>query len=244
MKITLKQQELIKAHILSEFPNEACGIIANKKFIPCKNIASNPRTEFEIALKDYSAHLIEGRLQAVIHSHVSINYERLDPRTPSYADQASWMSMGNIPWLIYHTNGHEVSEPLVMDDSNPPPLLEREYIYGIQDCYSIIRDYYRMELSILLPNVPREPEFWKTGNDYYGKYFEEFGFYEVPQAEATINDLVFMQIGCDVVNHAGVITGPNILLHQLHGKFSCHDTLSKWHKQITKIVRYKGDKKC
>lgn len=245
MTITLSNElrEKIEQHILSEFPKEACGVIAAGEYIPCLNVHTSPTTHFEIDVKQYAHHLVEKRLQAVIHSHTSTQFERLDPRTPSYEDQASWMAMRDIPWLIFHTDGESVSAPLVLDDANPPPLLEREYMYGITDCYSIIRDYYRMNLCIVLPNVPRAPEFWKTGNEYFEKYFEEFGFYEVPIDEVQVNDLVFFKIATNqVINHAGVVTGTNQFLHQLHGRYSTNDSLAKWHKQIAKVVRYKGQK--
>lgn len=238
LTLSTELQQKINEHILSEFPNEACGLIVDGCYVPCLNRAESPTTHFEIDVKDYAAALIEKRLQAVIHSHCRVHYKRLDPRTPSYEDQESWIAMKDIPWIIYHTNGTEVSAGLVMDDANPAPLLGRDYIYGIQDCYSLIRDYYRMDLNIHLPNVPREPEFWKNGNAYYEKYFKEFGFVEVPQGQAQLNDLVFMKIASDVVNHAAVITGTNEILHQLHGKFSSHDSLSKWQAQIAKVVRY------
>lgn len=245
--ITLSTQLMkeINAHVLKEYPREACGVIANGEYIPCLNRSTSPTTHFEIAVEDYAHLLVEKRLQAVVHSHCSTQYQRLDPRTPSYEDQASWMAMRDVPWLIFHCNGKEVSAPLVLDDSTPAPLLERDYIYGIQDCYSIIRDYYRMNLGIQLPNVPRAPEFWKTGNAYFEKYFEEFGFYEVPVDQAGVNDLVFMKVATStVINHAGVITGPNEFLHQLHGKYSTHDSLARWSKQIVKTVRYKGKESC
>lgn len=238
ISLSTELRKSINAHVLSEFPREACGVIADGVYIPCTNTHTSPTTHFQIDVKDYAHLVVEKRLQAVVHSHTSHLLQRLDPRTPSYEDQCSWLAM-NVPWLIVHTDGENVSEPLILDDANPAPLLERDYIYGIQDCYAIIRDYYRLHLGITLPNIARRPEFWKTGDNYFEQYFEEFGFYEVPRSQAQTNDLVFMKIAADVANHAGVITGPNTMLHQLHGKYSCYDTLAKWQKQIHKVVRYK-----
>lgn len=239
MNIPFETQEAIKAHAIATFPNECCGLIIDDKFVPTENVSLSPTETFTIQKDVFAAAMISGKLQAVIHSHciTPAHTSRFDPRQPSGADMKSWLAT-NIPWGIVATNGTEASEILWMDDSVIAPLHGRDFIHGVHDCYAIIRDYFRTELNILLPNYARGMEWWDKGEDLYSQNFKEAGFYEISEAEADVNDCCLFQVKSPVINHAAVITGQDEILHHLFHRLSGPDRLDKWRKSIVKYVRY------
>ncbi|MDE9448222.1 C40 family peptidase, partial [Xenorhabdus bovienii] len=60
-------------HAKQMYPNECCGVIAQKsrveKYFPCKNLAPNPAEQFQLDPGDYLAASIWGTITGVIHSH-------------------------------------------------------------------------------------------------------------------------------------------------------------------------------
>jgi cell wall-associated NlpC family hydrolase len=244
MKLKKTTQNRINKHILSQYPNEACGLIVTGDYIPCANIHEEPNRAFRVDSEIVSKYVIAGTLEAVIHSHPIHLYggnNKTDPRTPTHADQVAWQA-GKWPWAIYATNGTEVSDPLWLDDTVIPPLIGREFIHGVYDCLSIIRDYYRSELNIQLPNHPRSWHWWDNGHNLYEDNFKAFGFYEIPASEARLHDVALFQVASPVINHGAVITGTNEITHHLMHRLSGRDSLARWSKQIVKYIRHKDVK--
>lgn len=232
----------ITQHILAEYPNEACGIIVKGKYVPCKNIAEDPSNNFRIAAEDYADALISGELNAVVHSHPFATHplnHRLDPRTPSASDQQAWIDLG-VVFLIYATDGESVTAPLVLDDQQPAELIGRNFVHGYQDCYAIVRDYYRTKLGIQLPKQVRGWEWWSTDQTLYEDNWQLAGFVEVPIEDAQVNDVVLFKVASKTTNHAGVITEQDEILHHLFYRPSGRDCLSKWHKQIVRVIRHQS----
>ena len=85
-----------------------------------------------------------GNVLAVLHSHPSGIAE------PSDADSAGQLAMG-VPWgvvAIKSTNGiiTRINEPECWGDGVAiPPLLGRTYLWNVRDCFSLVRDYYRLQ---------------------------------------------------------------------------------------------------
>ncbi len=58
-----------KQHALEEAPKEACGIVVNDIYYPCKNISDTPEDTFAIHPKDFLKARSKGKLQYIVHSH-------------------------------------------------------------------------------------------------------------------------------------------------------------------------------
>ena len=242
MPIQLSQKEILKlnTHVTTCYPQEACGVIINNEFHECLNAAVNPKETFKILAIELLEKSKLGEIQAIIHSHcVDPNKSfQYDPRWISSNDMRGWIGK-DIPWGIVAANGRygEVSPILWYDDNNILPLEGREFVHGFTDCYSIIRDYYRINMNITLNNYPRSFNWWENGDDLYNENFAKEGFVEVNKEEAQVGDVVLFKVRSPVINHAGVITGPNQLLHHLIHRLSYTDKLNKWHSYIQKVIR-------
>ncbi|MFA7333649.1 MAG: C40 family peptidase [Kiritimatiellia bacterium] len=228
--------EMIRAAALAqaraEYPSEACGLVIERPggldYIPCRNVSSSIRGQFVMAAEDYARAEDSGKVVAVVHSHCDL------PPRPSQADLKGCEESG-LPWYI-------VSVPSGAWESLRPsgyraPLVGRDFAHGIFDCYSLIRDWYAQERGITLPDFPRVDEWWKAGQNLYMDNFRVAGFSRVDTLE--IGDVIIMQIGSRVPNHAGVYIGPNLMLHHLRKKLSAREVYGGyWQKNTRMIVRH------
>lgn len=252
MELSQKIQEDWKAHVLAEYPKEAVAYVINDELFTVPNAADDPYRTFAIsALEQFEARKV-GEIQALLHSHpykiedsASFSY---DPRWPGTADMKAWLA-DTIPWGIVSTDGEGLSQMVWMDDKNPEPLIGREFIHGINDCYSVVRDWFRLERGIVLMNFARGMDWWylpdgEEGCNLYEDNFEKAGFKEVRLEDADIGDVVLMNFFNDKISHAAVIVKQDVILHHIMNRtgsrLSGEDSLPKWHRQIKKVVRYQG----
>lgn len=214
-----KTMEAIQAHALEEYPKESCGVIVavgrKEVYHPCRNIADNPQESFVIDPKNLKAAYALGRVVAVVHSHPDATPH------PSPADAAQCAAWG-LPWVIVavHTDPAAPGAPpyvagdhVMTPQSYEVPLRGREFIFGRQDCYTLVRDFYSREMGIELPDFERKDKFWERGENLYMDNFRDAGFQEIAEPSQK-GDLILMAIRSDIVNHAGVWLGEkDAMLH-------------------------------
>jgi proteasome lid subunit RPN8/RPN11 len=219
----------IRAHAAREYPRESCGLVivrkGRRRYITCRNIADK-NEHFVMHPEDQAAAEDQGEIVMVVHSHPNVA-----PR-PSHADLVGCEQTG-VPWLI-------VNWPTgVMYEFAPSgyvaPLIGRQFAHGILDCYSLIKDYFRLELQIELPDFERADEWWLRGQNLYLEGFEKAGFIRVdglPQK----HDGLLMQVSSPVPNHAAVYLGENRILHHQMNRLSSKDIFGGWYQKVTTHV--------
>lgn len=204
------------AHAQAELPRECCGLIVRQggveQYVPCRNLAAF-KHHFVLDPVDYARAEDDGEVVAIVHSHVAGGVE------PSQADRLCCDRSG-LPWLIVSALGHALW--LDPDPARPmAPLLGRQYAFGVFDCLSLVRDYYRLELGIEVPDFPRGPRDWaKRGRNDLVENLEAAGFRRVPREDPRRHDVLLLQIGADVPSHLAVFTGDGRILHQLENRLS------------------------
>jgi proteasome lid subunit RPN8/RPN11 len=223
----------MKIYALKQFPEEACGLIVNDKFIPCKNVHSAPLTNFAIDAKAYAKAEKKGTIQAVFHSHPG------ELNTFSMHDIKS-CKQGGLPWVMYCTVTGEWFE---IDPSGDAPYLGRRWQYGIYDCYSLFRDFYRREFNILLDDFDRGQEGEWTSPEWrmFEKHVEKQGFVDV-EGPLHRGDMLLMQMQSSFINHAGFIAVPerNIFYQHLVDRLSEENVYGGyWAKVTNRIMRHK-----
>lgn len=237
----LEDYSEIKRYVLKQFPDEAIVVKTHNGLNFLKNVSPCPTIQFKISDED-AMRMYEEGIEWVIHSHTkplsqSINY---DIRTPSKQDMEQ-QSIMNVPWGIIGTEGECTTEVLWFGDSiEKPPLLGRLFIHGVQDCYSIIRDWYWFERNIWLNDYPRGVGWWEGDNPehMYEDNFGKEGFVEVEHGKGVeVGDVLLMSILCKTLNHAAVYVGDNKIIHHVMGKLSTEDSYTRWSKRIEKVLR-------
>ncbi len=224
-------------HAHAEQPNECCGLVVQNgdvlTYAPCRNSDAFPQNQFTIHPDDWATIEDSGNIVAVCHSHVNQSAQ------PSDADKLGCERSG-LPWLIVSVpSGDAVTiEPCGFT----PKLIGREFVWGVFDCFTLVRDYYRDELAIELPpNQPYEWNFWKKGLDLYS-CFEQFDFVEVTlNTEPQVHDIFLIQINSTVANHAAIYLGDGEILHHLEKQLSRRDVYGGfWQKHTRFVVRHQS----
>lgn len=241
MTLTTKQINsllpAIMAHATQEQPRECCGLIVKSKrkltYYSCRNLATAIE-HFILDPIDYAQAEETGHIIAVVHSHIYV------PAEPSSADLVG-IEKSALPWLIINwpTGNWTLTKPTGIDST--PPLEGREFVHGIHDCYSIVRDYYR-ELGITLTDYQRQGEWWLQGQALYRKHFTAEGFIEVPRETLQEHDVLLMRVRSpEVENHAAIYLGNNIILHHLINALSCKTTYEAyWQRHTTAVLRHQS----
>lgn len=230
------------AHALATYPREACGLVIVEKgreiYVACRNAAATPSEHFVLPADDYAAAEERGEAIALFHSHPDTNAE------PSDADRASCEASG-MPWYIASVIRDEGAISVrdvrrIAPCGYEAPLVGRAFAHGVLDCYTLVRDWYRRERGIVLPDFERDDGWWLKGGDLYMQQFEAAGFERI-DGPLQVGDGILMQILAPVANHAAVYIGDGQILQHLYGRLSSRDVYGGFYRESTRaVVRYRG----
>ena len=216
MKLTATMQAEILQQAKDEFPRESCGLIAvvkgRRRYFPCRNIAEAPGEHF--VLDGWNEVEDKGEVIAVVHSHPKTN------PAPSPADRVACEKSG-LPWFIVNpkTEGWGYCEP----EGFELPYVGREFVFGVVDCYTLVRDWYAREYGIQLRDYDRRDKFWDRGENLYLDNFAAEGFQKIPVEEVQRGDLILMNLVSPLPNHAAIYMGDQQVLHHVQGRLSSRD---------------------
>lgn len=251
--------EAAKTHARSSYPSESVGVVCDGIYVPLRNAAA-PAEEhieddkncpcqlcaFAVADDEYLNITTGRRVDMLIHSHPN------GPLFPSEIDMAQQIAM-DIPWGVVATDGERCSEPAVWGTKDIEPMIGREFMHGVSDCYSIIRDAFRLGKDALseqdidgwpyepieLPEVPRGDGWWdQDGKDLYTDLFGKFGFKKIDASEARPGDVFLGSIHSKKLNHGGILVGNDLILHHIPQRLSRREPAGLWGRSADLWIRY------
>lgn len=221
-------------------PNqEVCGFIkvvgAELVIVECENIAEDKENNFQFSVQD-SIFAQDKDVVGIFHSHTDCD-QALSTFSHADIDAAEEFQkplylyvLKTKKWLNYTPNGYSRD------------LIGRQFIRGINDCYTELRDYYRQELKINLRDYIRYEEVFEGKNDYIMENIWKEGFITQPNTSVIHkNDiLVFRRYGA-YPRHLGVFVGNGRFLHQPAINLSCVEILSGfWQSNLKYVLRHKN----
>lgn len=214
-------------------PNEVCGFIVDGQLMPCENIHDTPETHFAISAEDYAKAEAAGTIDAVYHSHGPDS-----PQKFSGHDAKSCRQI-NIPWLLFCS---KTGNFIYADPTGNAPYQGRQWVYGVQDCYALVRDFYRREFGIVLDDFERGEELEWESKDWqmFGRHYASQGFTRIDQPMQK-GDILLMQIDAPCPNHVGVMAGDGMLFyHHLMDRLSEQSIYGgMWSKVTSYVLRHK-----
>ena len=223
------------AHAKDQDPNESCGLLLNikgkERYFPCRNLSMTAFQCFIIDPEDYVRADNTGDIVAVVHSHP------VTPPVPSQSDKVA-CEQSNLKWYI--VNPKTESWGYLEPTGYKAPILGREWAWGVTDCYTLVRDWYKEKLNINLIDWHRPTTLEDFNKDpMFEKCAEETGFRELTPDEKLINgDLLFMSIFTNNLNHVAIFLDGDVL-HHLTDRLSCKEPYSEWLLKCTgKRLRY------
>lgn len=116
------------------------------------------------------------------------------------------------------------------------------YIYKESDCFTLIRDFYKNELSIEIPNYEYDENWWHTGANLYIENMEDAGFEKVELENIIPNDIILIRLGTKDPCHAAIYLGCEKILHHVVNRLSTVEDFSGyWHLNAVCAARYKNE---
>jgi len=236
MTLTTSLQQQILDHAKAEDPREACGLIAvvkgRRRYFPCKNLADSPDEHFVLDPVDYAAVEDQGEIAAVVHSHP------ISAPIASQADRVACERSG-LPWYIVNPKAETFGycEPV----GYKAPLVGREFVFGILDCYTLCQDWYAENMNLTLSDYERRDKFWERGENLYLDNFHKEGFRVVPFDSLQPGDAILMQLQSPLPNHAAVYLGDQQIIHHVQGRLSSRDVYGGYYvKNTAKVLRHES----
>lgn len=228
---------LIKLSKLS--PNEeVCALVTESDFGVegiqlCSNESQDKKHYFSINPIDYKLASQMGRIKAVFHSHVNDN--------PDFSPFDYQQSTGhNLEFWLYDikTDSFKTLQPTKHKYSK---YIGKEFIEGQMDCFSLVRDFYKHELGIDIPNFfsDRAKNFKQIQieaktNNYFLDLARQAYFTQVTHLENF--DILFFSFDNRI--HMGIFLAPDCILHQLRNKKSCIERLKDYRVNFLAAIRY------
>lgn len=215
MKIDDRLKKEILAHAKQCEPQESCGFVVLEQgelvFYPCPNIADDPEHFFEIDYEEWVMASELGEIIALVHSHPDSATEKGLPYL-STADRECQIRTQLDFWLVVDNE--------IKQFRNIAPLIGRQFENNKQDCRNIILDSY-MLAGIELPDQSTYEFEWFEHSNLYEEGLDRCGFEKIPfDEEPQIGDVILIQVGTDVGNHAGVYIGNQMMIHHSEGRLS------------------------
>jgi cell wall-associated NlpC family hydrolase len=116
---------------------------------------------------------------------------------------------------------------------------DRVYIYGVTDCFTLIRDYFRNNYNVFLPsNIDRSFGWWYMGRDLYLDNFSDYGFFETRDFIKK-DDVLLFRFESGATSHSAIYMGDGMMLHHMLGRFSCIEPYDGAYKMnLVGVLRY------
>ncbi|QCU53096.1 C40 family peptidase [Burkholderia pseudomallei] len=237
--------DAIRAHAVRVYPRECCGLLiierGRERYVEGSNSAVGSE-HCRLPADEYAAAEDRGGVVGFVHSHPD------DSAQPSEADRSACEGSG-LPWHIVEVrrgdDGVVRSGALVTVEpvGFQVPLVGRSFAHGVLDCYTLVRDWYRIEQEIWLPDFDRRDSWWENGGDLYMQHYRDAGFVALPGSDPVPErgDVILMQIRAPVPNHAGVYLGDGTMLHHLYDRLSSRDVYGGYWREVTRLIlRFEG----
>ena len=113
-------------------------------------------------------------------------------------------------------------------------LVGRQWLYGKFDCYTIVRDYYKL-LGIIMPDYER-PKDLITSKSIFLDQAKKCNFKQIDFEDRSKDDVLIMKLGTKNPMHAAIFLGDNTILHQKYESLSCTENYSVYYRRSTKAV--------
>ena len=120
---------------------------------------------------------------------------------------------------------------------NYQSLLGRQWEYGVNDCFTLIRDWFGLQ-GVELPDFSR-PENLEVCDSIFLQQAEVIGFVQVPFERRKPGDVLIMRLDTRTPMHAAILLPDELILHQRQDSLSAIEPLRRYYvERIAAVFRY------
>lgn len=113
---------------------------------------------------------------------------------------------------------------------------------GQQDCFSAVRDFFKLNFDIDMPNVARPNDWEADKDDLIGKWYKKCGFEKLDVEEnwpPRPADLLVCTLGGSVPNHLVIYLGGNEIFHHKLMMLSSREVMRPaWKRYTAYMLRH------
>lgn len=241
--------EMLREHAREAFPQESLGYVApDGSYQRLVNVSPSPERSAYAEPSLLRDLYVGGQVRALVHSHPG------GPDCPSENDMRAQIEM-EVPFILVSTDGSATTEPFAWGDQllDERPLVGRSFRHAVEDCYDLIRSFVQQEEGVLLPNYPRNWEWWAEATpgekNLYARYFADAGYRTIDQSEVRHGDVWLAVVGRQALatytpNHAGVFLEGGLALHHASsglphdpGRLSKREPMARWMPYVSHWLR-------
>lgn len=227
-----------KQHAREEFPKESLGVVVDNEYIPCENVHSEPEEHFKFHPRVWLSYVRQGNIQAIIHSHDDYPHASID----------DWYEQirSGVPWGIIDMNKGNVRNIFFWGEQLPIQHLRgRTFHQGVYDCFSILRDFFRLG-GLEFQDYPREYMWWnQKGNDVIMEGLKSAPLEIIPFRDARPGDGLLYSIPhytnwkSGLINHCAVYIEDDKVLHHFTNRLSAALPIGYIRKALKYVVRHR-----
>lgn len=122
-------------------------------------------------------------------------------------------------------------------------LIGIPFEHGKDDCYEMLRRFYKDNYGIELRDYARPDNWWEVGLNLYSDNYAAEGFQvvDVGLREVRVGDVFLMAVRSSVANHCAIYVGDGLILHHFFGRRSCIEHYKGlWRNTTTAIIRHRA----
>lgn len=115
-------------------------------------------------------------------------------------------------------------------------VVGRPFLWGVRDCYDVVRVIYRDNFQIELTDYARPTDWSSDVDDLIRKLYEREGFEMLTDwkvKDLRPADVLCMAIGESSPNHLAVFVGDNTLVHHIYGRLSSEEMFRDFYRNAT-----------
>lgn len=181
-----------------------CDLLGKIVIVKCNNIHPEKKHNFRIDPQDYLAAKSKYTLLSIFHSHVSHSI-RFSDNDKELSEELM------LPVYLINTNYNIFREYL--PQTLNIKLTERNFIWGISDCYSLVRYYYWQNFKIYLTDYDRAEGLLSSDFILDVKEKEHFIFID-QNAVPRDHDVLLYKNYRNLPHHLGVYSKGKIYEHK------------------------------
>lgn len=232
--LTNEVKEEIVNHSIENTQQEVCGLIVktDTKFIVCRcnNIAKNKEKHFRIEPSDYLTASKLGKIVAIYHTHIS------DTIGASSFDVFS-SSLHKLPFITYNVKSNNFS---MIDGQEYSKYLDKDFQIGINDCFSLVSEFYLDKFNIKLNNYNRQDGWYKSDPEVFLRNYRREGFGKSDELKKYNILLLKLIETISFPHHMAIYLGDDTILHHPRDKKSIIEPYSKRYKEATYLILEHG----